>query len=152
MSHHWSFPTASCQKSSFTANLPVKFIKGLVLLMENLRLVCVDQYKQKPCARSRRWWLQWLYCYGNVQLPMLQFHRCGVPLSSVSPSQIQPLEGAATKTPLAANTGIIAGPPARDSIGGGASGSHQGRGRCPRVCRPCVRLTSVKVSDGMLRC
>lgn len=72
MSHHWSLSAATCQKSSFTANLPVKFIKGLVLLMENLLLVYVDQCKQKPCARSRRWWLQWLYRYGNMRLPMLQ--------------------------------------------------------------------------------
>lgn len=77
--------------------------------------------------------------------------RCGVLLSFVFFSQIQPPEGTAAQTPLAANTGVLARPRAQAGIrdGGGCTRGH-GTSGCSCVCPPCVRLTPVTVLDSML--
>lgn len=73
---------------------------------------------------------------------------CGVLLSLVSFPQIQPSEGAAAQTPLAANTGILARPGAQAGVrdGDGCAGGHGTSGHSC-ACPPCVRLTLVTVSD-----
>lgn len=77
---------------------------------------------------------------------------CGVLLSLVSFPQIQPSEGAAAQTPLAANTGLHACPGAQAGVRDG-DGCTRGHGTGGHSCArpPCVRLTSVTVSDSMLR-
>lgn len=81
---------------------------------------------------------------------------CGVLLSLVSFPQIQPSEGAAAQTPLAANTGVLARPSAQAGVRVGdrdrdscARGHSAGGHSCAHA--PCVRLTSVTVSESMLR-
>lgn len=87
---------------------------------------------------------------------------CGVLLSLVSFPQIQPTEGVAAQTPLAANTGVLARPGAQAGIGVGdrdgdrnreGDGCASGHGTGGHSCAsaPCVRLTSVTVSESMLR-
>jgi len=76
---------------------------------------------------------------------------CGV-LSLISPlSQIQPSEGAAAQTPLAANTGVLsrAGAQAGFGVGDSHSSGHGTSGNSG-ACAPCVRHTSVIVSESML--
>lgn len=83
---------------------------------------------------------------------------CGVLLSFVSFPQIQPSEGAAAQTPLAANTGVLARPGAQAGVGvgdrdGDRDGCTRGHGAGGHSCAraPCVRLTLVTVSESMLR-
>lgn len=90
--------------------------------------------------------LVWLYVATDSSICS-----CGVLLSFISFSQIQPSEGAASQTPLAANTGVLARPGAQAGVGDG-DGCTRGHGTGGHSCAraPCVRLTSVTVSDSML--
>lgn len=68
----WWAVVSWCQKkSTFTTYLPVKLIKGLILIMQTSGS-CVDQCKSKPCVWSQGWWLQWFYRYGNMSLQIVQ--------------------------------------------------------------------------------
>lgn len=113
--------------------------------------LCVDQCKSKPCVWSQGWWLQWFLSVWQHVATDGSVCRCGVLLSFVFFSQIQPPEGTAAQTPLAANTGVLARPRAQAGIrdGGGCTRGH-GTSGCSCVCPPCVRLTPVTVLDGML--
>lgn len=135
VSHHWSLSAASCQKSSFTANLPVKLIKGLVLLMENFWLVCVDQCKQKPCAENRRWWLQWLYRYGNVQLPMLQSAAVVSPCLPSLLLRFNPLKALQPKRRLQQILASSPAPPPETASGAGPAAATRVAVAAP-VCAP----------------
>lgn len=64
--------------------------------------------------------------------------------------QIQPSEGAAAQTPLAASCGVLARAGAQAGIGVGDGGirSHVAGG-CSGACTPCVRHTSMTISESM---
>lgn len=103
----------------------------------------------------------WSDCVGFVVMCQLQTVHCVAVVSSlslISSPQIQPSEGAAAQTTLAANTGVLARPSAQagvrvgDRAGDGdwdwdrdGAGCTRGLGAGGHSCAgaPCVRLASV---------
>lgn len=99
MLHYWRTSTASCQKSTFTTYLPVKLIKGLILIMQTSGL-CVDQCKSKPCVWSQGWWLQWFLSVWQHVATDGSVCRCGVLLSFVFFLRFNPLKALQPKRRL----------------------------------------------------
>ena len=131
----------------------------ITVLIQVFQVVYVD-YRQINSLINYR--AKMYICYGNsglLAMPVFS-HRsslCSCGVSLVSPPQIQPSEGSAAQTPLAANTGVLAlaGAQAGDGVGddcpsGYCTGGYGTSGHsCARAS--FVRLITVTVPESMLR-